>query len=312
MLADDLLADKVLLKEYDGMDKMYARIRAAQKFTLSREFTVAADGLVENLTELCKILPYCRLPFPRTWIEWVHDERPHWDQDGPYKARQIDVKRHQMAPQRCALLLEQIGDFAGCWKAHLFWSLKELPAPDSTKFNGSLGAIIMDTSKIMELAESPDFNTEASLELALDCRCQADFGQKLLARLEVTHPDISRRLAEYAVEDWGGEIRFMVAVLGLLNTRNVAQFHAVDKTEHNRKRAKQKKQPLFSHTVLKIRPELWLGRSGGSNGPGDHRILRSHFVRGHFKHRKTGLFYWNHYVRGNKKYGKIEKDYEVT
>jgi hypothetical protein len=302
MLCDDLLADKHLPKLYDGLDKVFSRIQAAQKFTLSKEFAVAADGLVENYNELYKIVPYCRLPYPATWIEWLHDDRPHWNPEGPYKARPVDRTRHQIAPQRVGMLLEQQDDFAGCWKAHLFWSLKTKEEPDIAQFNGSLGAIIMDTRNALKFAEDPLID-------ALDGRVLADFGRRMLNRVKAEAPDVADRLMEYAVEDWGGEIRFMVAMLGLLNTRNVAQFSFVDKKSHNIKRAKQGKRPLFSHTTLKIRPEIWMGHSG--TGRGDHRDLRLHFVRGHFKHRKTGLFWWSMHARGHGKHGVIEKDYEV-
>jgi len=306
MLCDDLIADKLLPQGYDGLDRVFDRIRKARKFTLSKEFAVAADGLVTNFKELYKIIPYCRIPYPATWIEWLHDDRPHWNPEGPYKARPVDRTRHQKAPQRVGMLMEQQSAFAGHWKTHLFWATKEKldPTDVESKFNGSLGAIILDTRKVLESSEVDP------LVEAIDGSCLADFGRGLLDRLMVHQPDAAMRLMEYAVEDWGGEIRFMVAVLGLLNTRNVAQHSFVNKELHNIKRAKQRKLPLFSHTVLKIRPQLWVNREGGEAG--GHRDLRLHFVRGHFKHRKSGLFWWSMHPRGRKQLGIIEKDYEVT
>jgi hypothetical protein len=298
MFADDLVADKMLLASYDGMSKVFRRIDAAQKFVLSKEFTVAADGLVENHPELRKIVPYCRVPYPATWVEWLHDDRPHWNPAGPHKAREIDPTRHQGAPQRVAMLLEQMDGFAGKWKAHLFWSFKERQEVGS-QTNGSLMSMIMDIRRV-GLSDDP-------LVDSLSERAFADFGTELLAK---TPLHIIKRLGEYANEDWGGELRFMIAMLGLLNTRNVVQFEDVDKTAFNKKRAKHGKQPLFSHKILKIRPRI-IVRSGGE-GSGEHRNLRQHFVMGHFKHRKTGLFYWSHHLRGKLEYGIIEKDYEVT
>jgi hypothetical protein len=290
------------------MAEMYDRIRAAQKFSLSKEFATAADGLVDNYLELYKVAQYCRLPYPATWIEWLHDDRPHWDSKGPHKARPVDPSRHQTSPQRVALLLEQQGDFAGKWKAHLFWSSKDIPTKVTgieSRNNGSLAAVMMDISKILQKAE--DYNPEDGLDAALGGQVVADFGMGLLSALPV---DIVKRLGEYASEDWGGEIRFMVAVLGLLNTRNVVEIEAVDKTAHNKKRKKQKKPALFSHKILKVRRQL-LVRSGGTSDSGDHRNLRRHFVMGHFKHRKTGLFYWSFHMRGKLEHGAVEKDYEV-
>src|SRR3977135_2253449 len=106
MLCDDLLADNKLRELYD-IDRVYDKIRRAQKFVLSQQFAIAADGLVDNYHELNKIAPWCRIPFPLTWIEWLHSDRPHWDEDGPYKARPVDRTRHQFRPHRIGLLLEQ-------------------------------------------------------------------------------------------------------------------------------------------------------------------------------------------------------------
>jgi len=304
MFADDLLADDKLLDCYDNMEKVFRRIQAAQKFTLSKEFALAADGLVENIPELYKIVSYCRLPYPKTWIEWRHDDRPHWDPEGPHKetTRPVDPTRHQGAPQRVGMLLEQVGEFAGKWKAHLFWSFKHKPTDTESQNNGSLGAIIMDVSKISMASEDP-------LVSALDGRVGADFGQHLVWTLWQHRPDIADMLYQYAIEDWGGEIRFMVAMLGLLNTRNVAHHEHVDKKAHNVKRVKQGRKPLFSHTVLKIRPQIW--QHSDKDGSGSHRDMRLHFVRGHFKHRKSGLFWWSMHARGKAEHGIIEKDYEV-
>jgi hypothetical protein len=296
MLCDDLIADKKLPQAYDDLDKVFARIRTAQKFILTKEFSIAADGLVDNIPELVKITPFCRLPYPVTWIEWLHDDRPHWNQSGPYEARPIDRSRHQLAPHRCGLLLEQEGDSAGRWKAHLFWSTKEKLEIDS-QYNGSLGSMLIDTS---------DCDDKGPIAQ----RGMADFGRMFLHLVSKKNPEIFKRLAEYAIEDWGGEARFMIAVLGLLNTRNVAQTVNVDKTKENSRRVYHGKRELFSHTLLKIRPQVYT-RNASDSLAHQHRELRLHFVRGHFKKRKTGLFWWGMYARGSGKHGFVHKDYEV-
>ena len=45
---------------------------------------------------------------------------------------------------------------------------------------------------------------------------------------------------------------------------------------------------------------------------GDYAPMRGHFVRGHFKIRKTGVFFWHPHARGDFGRGQIEKDYEIT
>ena len=292
MLCDYLIADKRLLRSYDGIEVSFRKITLAQKFILTKDFTVAVDGLVDNLPELRKIIPYCRLPFPRMWVEWQQDDRPHWDQTNPNaSARPIDKSRHQSAPARVAFLLEQYDDPTK-WTAHLFWSLKELPEGGETPYNGSLAALEMDATK--DLDHISKF-------------VHADFGVNFMMSLP---KDVQNRFAEYAYEDWGGEMRFMIAMLGLLNARNVVETETVNKEKHNIKRRKQGKLPLFSHTLLKIRPEIY-AHDAMSMATTQHRDMRLHFVRGHFKHRKSGLFWWSMHARGSGRQGVIDKDYVV-
>jgi hypothetical protein len=292
MLCDYLVQDKILLKSYDGMDTAYRKIILAQKFILTKDFAVSVDGLVDNLPELEKIVPYCRLPFPLMWVEWMHDDRPHWDCTGPYEARPIDKSRHQSAPSRVAFLLEQYGDDPTKWRAQLFWSLKELPEGGVTVNNGSMAALHMDATKDLD---------------NISRFVSADFGQKLMASMP---EDVIEDFVQYSYEDWGGEMRFMIAMLGMLNARNVVEAETVNKEKHNVKRKKQGKTPLFSHTLLKIRPEIY-AHDAGSMAATQHRDMRLHFVRGHFKHRKSGLFWWSMHARGSVKQGTVDKDYVV-
>lgn len=298
MLCDDLLNDDMLLVLYDGLDRVYDRIRRSQKFILSQQFAIAADGLVDNIPELCKVAPWCRIPFPLTWIEWLHDDRPHWDENGPFKARPVDRSRHQFRPHRIGLLLEQRDGRASCWSGHLFWSMRETSSAE--QHNASLAAIRFDAENCCG----------GDPLVAATTRNLADFGIGFLASLYAADPNIVKQLNEYAIEDWGGELRYMVGVLGLLNTRNVAESTTVDNDQMNAKRARHGKRPLFSHSILKVRPSIFTGGSE-AQGKGGHRDLRMHFVRGHFKHRMSGLFWWSMHARGNIRLGMVSKEYEL-
>jgi len=84
MLCDDITNDTYFQGLYDGLPLVVQKIAHAQKFVLTPEFCLAADGLVENVPELDKVVPMCRIPYPLTWIEFLHDDRPHWDPAGPH------------------------------------------------------------------------------------------------------------------------------------------------------------------------------------------------------------------------------------
>jgi hypothetical protein len=157
------------------------------------------------------------------------------------------------------------------------------------------------------------FDCDASLNqpdplVASTHNAPGQFGRGLIKKLLNTRPDVAQKLLEYAVEDWGGELRFLVATLGLLNARNVVQAQKIDKEPENKRRQKHGKRPLFSHTLLKVRPFIVQHERVEQGG---HHNYRLHFVRGHFKHRRSGLFWWSMHARGDAKIGIVEKDYEV-
>ena len=115
-----------------------------------------------------------------------------------------------------------------------------------------------------------------------------------------------------ARSDWAGEPAFILAVIALLNARNAIEIDTVDNTAFNKKRAKRGRLPLFSHKVLKIAHRQIKRVYGDAGHQGDYQPMRGHFVRGHFKTRKTGIFFWHPFSRGDFTRGKVVKDYEVT
>jgi hypothetical protein len=304
MLCDDLVIDTILPLTYDRFERVQEKIRKSQKFILSREFAMAADGLVDNAVELQKVAPFCLLPFPLTWIECLHDDRPHWNPSLGYGARPVDRERHQREPHRVGFLLEQRGDFAGQWKVTLFWQMKgQASDPEFTsRNNGSVAAMLVDIRN-----DDGDKPLVAMTEVTF-----AEFGQKLISALMDEAPDVASRLAQYAIDDWGGEFRYVLAVLGLLNTRNVATTEPVNYTRQNAKRARRGGRQLFSYNLLKVRPNIIPARSRKGSGELSNHTLRMHFVRGHFKRRASGVFWWNTFVRGQIKHGFASKDYELT
>jgi len=84
----------------------------------------------------------------------------------------------------------------------------------------------------------------------------------------------------------------------------------VDISGLNRSRAKRG-EPLFAeHKILKLRlPNLRAQPHGGTAG--DRAPVRGHFVRGHFKQRASGLYWWSNFFRGDAT-RVVSKSYAVT
>jgi hypothetical protein len=85
---------------------------------------------------------------------------------------------------------------------------------------------------------------------------------------------------------------------------------AVDLAKKNKRLKKDGMPMLFSYHLLAI-PVRYKTRHISTNGNSSGRELRQHFVRGHFKARKTGVFFWSAYRRGNPKLGFVHKDYAL-
>ena len=119
-------------------------------------------------------------------------------------------------------------------------------------------------------------------------------------------------LFELARSDWAGELAYMLAVVGLLNVRNAVETEHVDRVKINRSRAKAGKLPLFEHHVLKISGRQRKRVYTNGESANDHAPMRAHYVRGHFKARRSGVYFWSPHVRGDLQRGMVDKDYEVS
>jgi hypothetical protein len=315
LLCDDITKDQHLVRCYDANIKpVLAKITQAQKFVLTKEFAVASEGLIDNLTELDRVAPFCRLPYPLCWFEWLQADRPKFLTLG----RPVDRERFQRMPHRIGMLCEQC-DRASQWITYLFWSLIDV-SPEAGKFNTSIMIHMFDTERtnpdnlsLIYYASGPRGTAakdESSLLYAMVTPHLAAFSGPLL-KLGAGKPELLQELITLSAEDWGGEVRFLFALLGLLNCRNVPLLETVDKTEHNRKRNRRGMLPLFSHIMLKLHPLRKRDLTPQASDEHHHGELRSHFVRGHFKQRKSGLYWWSMHRRGDPTRGTVEKEYQI-
>lgn len=290
MLCDTIINSQKMLDAYDNFAPTRDKVAAAQKFMLGPDFAMAADGLVDNYTELKRITPFCRLPYPLTWIEFSQHDRPY------FSTAKIYHPEFQSVPSRIGFLLEARDKSMARWSAYLMWTFNVMPAWVKIAESASMMRIDYDVTKLVD-----ELGDICSIEMA-------GYGLNLLE--DLLHSGALKDFAEVARSDWAGEIRYLIAVLGLLNARNVAEHQYIDKSAHNRKRIKVRKAPLSSHTLLKIRAPH---RPVITRMPTqeDRAEVRAHFVRGHFKARRTGLFFWGPHMRGRLQAGYVSKDYEV-
>jgi hypothetical protein len=283
MLADELANNTVLPQLCLGVSEIQKKILVAQKFSLAPDFALAADGMVENIPELTKIGPFCRIPYPLSWFELAHSDRKNWSQ------APMHFPGEQHRPDRIGFLCEALNKELSSWKTILCWSIKKFEFCPFT---------------ISELAVNYD---------------TGNGGTKLEDWVDIDYSGISRLGAAFLTEkhmqdlirsDWAGEIRYLFAVLGLLNARNVAETKPIEYNKLNKHRVKKKLFILSSHTLLKIRAQHKQALTGHAGATGTSEI-RAHFVRGHWKVRRTGHYFWGPHMRGRLAHGYVHKDYQL-
>jgi hypothetical protein len=197
----------------------------------------------------------------------------------------------QGEPVRVGFLCEAKDQSLARWETYLCFSLKDAPYVGFSKNNSSMITVLFDTEK--PRPELADFISEFNWA----------------PWISIVPEDLLEDFASLSRSDWAGEIRYLIAVLGMLNAKNVAYQEKSNYTRLNKARAKNEKAPLFEHTVLKVRAQHRPSLVGSSDS-NVHKEIRAHFVRGHFKTRRGGVFWWGPHMRG--KYGFKFKDYKVN
>lgn len=284
------------------IDHIADDITNAHKFVLDRSLAEAADSV--SWQEVERIMSQCRLPFQNVWIECLHRDRPNfWSAAMGESKTVFEVKK----PKRIGVL------FCGSTREDrlsftmtLFWSFNNDDVQNSAicmAMNyGEDAKDVLSFRKLMHMPTErlPDGTILPELEKRvspLPCPYWIDFMQKMLPLDKQNR--LVPQLVTAAVNDWGHEPIYWSAVLALLNCRNVATTTTVDVSGINRARRKRG-QPLFAeHKVLKLRLPGAIRNCVAGSADSERAQMRGHFVRGHFKQRKSGLFWWSDFLRGD-------------
>lgn len=279
MLCDDLCNSEKIRMVYPSMCGILDRIAASPKFILDRNYAQSTDQLSDDMPQLFRLGAFCRPPYGECWFEVSHSDRNSFTR--------LPVLDGQAAPSRIGWFIHEHD--APKWKAHLFWS-----------FKGAINELAMS-----HWAVTYNPNPDSIADIGDFVR--ADWFEELPQRTQSLITSVESK------DDWLGEHHFIMAILALLNTRNVSDIiHAEIGEKKNLRRLSAGRAPLFSYNLLKIQQRLLTQRNIATDERGADAQIRAHFVRGHFKIRKTGVFFWSPFVRGDLKHGFARKDYQLA
>ena len=263
-----------------------------------------------------------RPPFPVTWLEWLMEptaqiRRRGWlivEQDpGTHRAILFGLESDKtLQVAGIGMILRTETDPRGA----VSFSEAEPKAPRKIRekmLSPSKPGRIFNVGKIFQRmfgnAPPPDlaFSHDPAFQRAVKDLSPADIVaiQELADRIEphsIEHGSFGN-IIEVTDEAYGEAARLcqeLVAILLLLNSRNATETGPEpDLRAINRARTRKGDPPLLPlrPVILDITRRLRAARRAGiSDAPSD---IRAALVRGHFKVRKSGVFWWSPHVRGN-------------
>lgn len=302
MLADQLLEPSAELMEMTmGEFATYqATLKKAQRFVLDRSIGEVAGDMSRPAVR--DVLPFCRLPYPVCWLEVAQQDRPFFAEAFTQGPNHSGGRTFQ--PVRVGVLCEQQGDNPQRFYATLAWTYsvadqlaQGLDHPISVS---PMGVSIWCDEPDPELGEPFLLKTLI-----------APYWRKPMMMIAASAPDMIETLTRNGDHDWAGEPWFWLAVLALLNAKNGASAVYVPAPEAlnvRRRKAGKPEKVDYHQLTLRIGPRPQPVRRGGVSG---RDAQQAHTVRGHFKIRKTGVYWWRPFIRGDVAEGFTGKSYKV-
>jgi hypothetical protein len=320
MLADELLNQAGTQDDQifgGAFTELAIALRHAQRFDFSPDvmrsaFTVAHSPIPGQL----RALPLTKLPFRLCWFEWPGgfsgDPSARTDCYAPVPKRLGALVESDESMQRGAMVYAWLHPDQGaniCPIAVTFdWRPEPAPLPDLShadlwgkgmsdqwwreqallfpRLRGAMPGDVMDDHRRFGLVINPMM--------------------KRFMDYAVSHAHGGyEKLLNAAMEDVKGEPVLLRAALMLLNSRNLAmrEFHPVQ-PRLNAARARRGKAPLLPYTHVRIALTRALGERAGMAA--DPRApARLHLVRGHFKVRASGVYWWAPHARGHATQGEV-------
>jgi len=315
-----------------------AQLPRAERFDLSDEVVLACENLARSKpSSLLAAIPLCRLPYPNVWFEWRGGARPDRQKpNDPPAPRRIgclleasgaDLQRcsatwvwhHPSAgltvcplgvifewkdPARLDTELRETLDFTRTAGLPPDWaaSVPRLEARLNDRLNPEYGQIA-DALKGMERWQryaSSLSEVQAAVELGR--HSESILSRHAMNFVVAVRQKATAQMTDDLMRQWQrdltGEPVFVQAAVALLNSRNCIEQHRDDLGQLNKAREKRGKPPLMEFVTTRIALSRVQQHAADSAGV-DRRTARQHLVRGHFKVRRSGIYWWSPFLRGD-------------
>lgn len=292
--------------------EMQSNLQSAQKFVLDDDVAVAVDSVrLGHAKSLMDADDFARLPYSLCWFEWSYSsiQDDEWEDGNGYSDR---AKATLTKPSKIGILAVAEDDLLTRGRLWLGWSdihgVHVCPVSCNFRFGDSHNDVSQEELDFIRSNKSVNKAVRASVRNKSDAIALGHIRQQFsFAPLALPTEIIQSEMA-----NWGGEMIFFKSLLILLNTQNGVDLDRSDLSKLNRSRVKSRKRELFSHRTVRLRGMRYRRAIAGLTSGKNDRITRAHLVRGHFKIRKTGAFWWSPFVRGDAHAGMVTHDYKMS
>lgn len=305
-----------------GYEEMGRRLAVAQRFVLRRDALMMVQNVsLSSPSRFLTALGVCRLPYPTMWVEFAYKDRLDWLLQQKAEKGMIIVDHAEASPpSTLGFLMEQVDSDGRMIVMTPAWlhirngqeqvnvcnmSLLINTEPDVAPPTPEEAAVIREHHRKGEFGSAwVEDPKESDAAVRLEGRITnivPDFLRPMWAELRlIGGAPALKQITDLALYDLRSEWRFALSLLTLLNSRNVVDYGPPnDLTKLNKAREKKGKPPLLDTRMIRLSLSKVQKRRAGGMGAGDSRDLQAHLVAGHWKLRKTGLFWWTPHVRGS-------------
>jgi hypothetical protein len=298
-------------------------IRELQQESPPLQYYEVSDEVVQACTSVFRsrpssvlsALPYARLPYDFIWLE-----RKFIPQYGKYVPN-----ANKPAPHRVGCLLVDFTEpgnppLSSCL-ASWAWSF---PPPDSALHIAPFSILFnfhsafkdghdLTQKEIAHMRENPlarwhNYIDDPKEMGAIQDLCKhntlvySPFCLEFWKAVDDLIPTVSARNERLhsLIEDLAGEDVLVTGFLLMLNSRNALTRQPEDYSRLNKARARNNRPPLtpFIRTSLTLPKHLARNSNTHTLSLSDRSATRLHLVAGHYKVRKSGVFWWSPHPRG--------------
>ena len=332
---DDSYYDMTVLKYFADQ---------AMRFVLKEDAVMAINDLVaKGPSAFVRMASVARMPYGRVWIEFDGRARDHNIIDS-----NLDGYDLRMPRTNIGIALHQKPDDPTVMAATMIYELDVDQSAEPHRISPAMNGLDM-TLNLKELGEENPNPLELAAALIkaranvnntrwadddAEMAALAEMGGRAKPTLSVFASDNLKELLNNAVEgrptrdtdgpkeiesrktllkmwhqEWSTDISFVLMALVFLNSAKIVNTTSVSLDKVNKNRARRGRHKLYSHHTVTLAFNGYL-KNRAKDGPGEDQ--RQHLVRGHWKTRRTGAYYWSAFFRGNPDLGFVDKDYEVV